>query len=217
MQTHKRTTLLLVAALIAPLGSSTCEAFQEKTSNANVQIKTKLAEIDLIANEMLKDRKAVLKYRPNWDQCRALVKTREDAIKLYEWTREVYREMVRDGGVDFPKELKQFEIQQNKLKTFARDKADRFHDVQIHELAFKIANEKKYISCFIKVNETWAYFPMPWKSLSFGDPEAAGPHLAWIRMLHNERYEDAYQFAAPILRKAYSFEKFKTNMQSLIA
>lgn len=215
MPNYKRTLVLSVAALLTLFGSVNCNAFQEKTEQSKAKPNTDLAEIEQIASDLIKDRKAVLKYHPSWNQCRALVKTRSDAINLYECTNTTYRGIVRDGGLKFPAKLKKFDIEQSKLKEFSGDKADRFRDFPIFELAWSENGETTFSSCFIKVNDEWAYFPMPWKHLIIPDAKLPGWEVEWIRMLHNEQYEDAYQFAAPILRKAYPFARFRTYAKSL--
>lgn len=214
MYTEKRTLLILVLVLLPIFDLRTCTA-QLSGADGDTALKTEQAEIKQIAAEIVANRKAVLNYRPNWEQCRALVGSRSDAIRLYTECTAVYRGIVRDGGLVFPKEITEFEVEQNQLKKLAGDKADIFNDLPLYELAYPEQGKRTFISCFLKVNGQWAYFPQPWLGLEAPAADLPGPHLLWIRMLHSEQYEDAYQFAAPILRKAYPFEKFKRYMQTL--
>jgi hypothetical protein len=184
------------------------------------QISPDIQQLKRIGRSLLEDPQAITQYRVGWTQATQITKDRDNAIFVFQDAREAAM-AIEQAGLVVPARFSKVDVRKVDMVGYGSNEDERFQTrkrlnarTPFYELSYvdPKSNDRRFHSVFAFVDGEWAFCYKPWASVA--DPETKDQDLGffYVKMLVDQRYQDAYDFSSPVLREVMDFEKFKTHV-----
>lgn len=217
---RRRLSTVFVAALLFPSGTmllapkGDLQAFQEDAAKS---ADSDLAELKVIAKNLVDDPKSIQGFRPTWKQSKQIAGAPNDAAAIYKTGFLVFNGLT-DEGLKVKPNFTDIEVIPCDLSRHCNAEIrKRLTDHPLYQITYGEKDGDRIVTFFVfaKIDGRWAFFLRPWDTIKNAKTIDTHPGTVFVQMLARELYDDAYDLSAPAVHEVVTREKFEAYFREL--